>query len=1501
MCGIVVYYGNAHNPLTRVLTGMWAIVYRAPDSTGIGLIGNEHDPVKIRRELGSVSQLVDHLIESPVFDESELKVTALMEQDSGHYSDFIVENQKKLLALEGFDPATVTGNTGSAGSFPSWSDLTDPEKMIEAAPGTPGSPEIQEYIKINSLKAFKAAVRKMTTFYDLPLVVIEKLFIKALEHQVELRQKNNPAPVSTEELLMEFKQLFDSYAHDEIPVQIRPKKTETGPRHPYIRKYLWQHLKDMMVIIPSDYTTDGIANLFRRIDSCVLAGSIHSGSLDDRIQMIFEDLWTFHKSSPPVHWRNLYRTERMYNVYGLAAASILAFFRTESNLRYRIKTIGGTHPLLLQSMETPVIAQGRWAIQSPISVRNAHPFMDEKKQRSVVLNGQFNSSTESRVKEYITQVAGILPRSDNSTEFFALLWGFFFDTAAADSHRYRIIEKQYQLGLEDISSCSQTVDYGILKKLKHKTAQDMDEMAFIRAMEVMIMSGGQFAVSGISLVSRDRLFLGVHKRPVYIVKRRDTADFMIVSDINAALGLFPQSLIQSTSIELRKLMTEYARKSVIVEPGFFNQAPDSEAGWFRRRKMDILAPFQVDIYALDQEHIFAKIQTAAGSEKVLRHLEIRDFSGKIRTDIQPDTTYLSPMTFKKDFGKTFYEEHLHEIPGLLDELINRYVTSNDLLPVFDIKDRLLTRRFGAGLASLNRIILVGTGFSYELALLVKKNMESFFSGINISVTTPMDMETVDAAINPDRDLVVMISWSGTTADMIDFASLLHARNVLMVGITEKPFSDMGLILKKSAGVIPVSSGEEATVTALKSAVCTLFVLNLFCLHIQRITSGSAIAAASLVQELKSLPEKIESILTDHLVIDFCRKAAHDTRYSKRHYFVDALHHTGSAKFGALNLELNAWTSMGTAMDYSEAAAFAPDPMARDSLVLVNATSSDRLQQGIDAMTELQRAGKPFYAVTYNNLRKNEMAACTDHLLVLPKVADYFQPFIDIPFMCLFGFYFGLAHGRLAGEMPRNMAKSITAGRTKDGSGRQASDRLDDLELKNRVLPDLPAGLMASANVPCWTTKTRDTGSNKYYSDLSALCEEMAAPDPFEALFSTPRPDMMPYSDLVFSHLAEDGIIVFVPMDKQAEAGCINFIRLWQLFFTLPLQMEYPEKIKGIPTQDSLVIGVASTLANETQISDLLVHSGNHFLFIGPESNAAMSNDFIDAMGAFYLKNPDRQCPGEHIYLALCQFFLAVTARRLPDRARCLQAHFRLCLPAVNTLFQSKTLEKALHTAVTDNRPYKKALFVTSLKGSCIAWEYQFKSHRKRNLESEPFGVSAYSRLVLVDPDHNAKYIKIAPRSEMAVRYCENDIAALEQRYLGGAMTDEFLTDCSMPLQADAALPFMVEGHWFVPALNPDYDTDRDCLVIIDATSEDHFDAALDELATFGSRHARLIVITQEAFSQDARLTNLKKYPLSQIILVPGLKGPGGDITAFSDFILPIVTNVIGMALAEMDV
>ncbi|MCG8617497.1 MAG: hypothetical protein MI802_14850, partial [Desulfobacterales bacterium] len=744
MCGIVVYYGDAENRLTRMLAGMWAIIYRAPDSTGIGLLGNDLEPLRIRRELGSVENLIDRLLVEPVFDETEIRsasaLTPITAEGTEDQSAFVADRQAALLAFEGFP-------VPEAPDYLSWSALTDTKDIRQLSPGAPGNPTIQETFSIDSPRALKAAINRMVDDFDLPLSVAEKLILKAYEAEAESLAGSGEQDLPREELVQEFRQIFNRFAYDEAGTRPRRIHQDRGRKHPYARKYAWQILRRVKVILPPDFTTDGVTVLFRYLESCMLAS--HTRDTADRIQQVLHSFWETRNTTRPPKWQTLFAAEKAANVFGFAAASVLACFQTEVFMKQsgdiegfqpRGHVPGPTHPLLLRFMSQPVIGQGRWAIQSAISVRNAHPFTDRNQKRSVVLNGQFDSGVESRITEYLTRVAGYTLRTDNSTELFAMLWGLYFDTAYWENQRYLAIQEQHRLGLEELSISSQSIDYTVFKKLTGKSVHELDEMAFIRAMEAMIPDGGQFAVSGISRISPDRLFLAAHKRPVYIVKRLDTDDFMVVSDINAALGLFPQSLIQSTAGELRRLMQTYSKKSVIVEPDFFDTEAeddhsDTEDAWFRREKMTLLAPFRVEVYALDGPRLFAVIRTRirnsgpAGETDVMRALSIRDVSGKRRSDIRPEQTLLTPLAFHKDFGLTFYEEHLREIPGLLRDTLERVVDPRDGLPDFTIRRRMIERRFGSNLADLNRIILVSTGFTFTLAEIVEKTMEQFFSGV----------------------------------------------------------------------------------------------------------------------------------------------------------------------------------------------------------------------------------------------------------------------------------------------------------------------------------------------------------------------------------------------------------------------------------------------------------------------------------------------------------------------------------------------------------------------------------------------------------------------------------------------------------------------------------------------------------------------------------------------------------------------------------------------------
>ncbi|HSL60483.1 MAG TPA: hypothetical protein VK885_01780, partial [Desulfotignum sp.] len=264
------------------------------------------------------------------------------------------------------------------------------------------------------------------------------------------------------------------------------------------------------------------------------------------------------------------------------------------------------------------------------------------------------------------------------------------------------------------------------------------------------------------------------------------------------------------------------------------------------------------------------------------------------------------------------------------------------------------------------------------------------------------------------------------------------------------------------------------------------------------------------------------------------------------------------------------------------------------------------------------------------------------------------------------------------------------------------------------------------------------------------------------------------------------------------------------------------------------------------------------------------------------------------------FFAKIMSVKFPGRARRFTAHFKMLLPVIQTLLADSGLHRRMQQTIHENRGYKKQLFLTGMRGNCIAWKIAFAAARTWGVESDLFGVSAYSHLVLVDFQVTEKYVKLESRERMVKTHGENRVKEWETRYLGGASVDAFLSTVSMPFSPDAVLPFYVDNQWYLPVLGHDYDTDRDCLIIVDATSEARFDAALDELATFGSRYARMVVLTQQGFAGDARLANLKKYPLSHILMVPGPLDKKGNTGIISDYLLPVVISLMGAAMKFFD-
>ncbi|MDJ0889414.1 MAG: hypothetical protein QNI89_19095, partial [Desulfobacterales bacterium] len=432
MCGIVAYFGGAGNHLTRVLTGMSAIIYRAPDSTGIGLFGDDREPIRLRRSLGSVVQLLEVLRDETVYARPEALLHQVLDPDAE--GNELRRRQQRLLRFEGFH-AKPAESQAVVPDFDALVNLED-ENPTRLSPGCAGEASFQNEYRIRSRRDLSSLIQSLITAFDLSPLVIQTLIRSALDETIGRRRRADAVSAADEEIMAAFDDLFETTRAGARVKRLRRRRPPHFPKPPNARKELWQCLVETVIRIPTDFTRDGVCCLFRLLDAALVSRMAGEPNLAEELDRVLDTMWLPSHRPCRVDWRSLYASEKGLNVYGWAGAAALAYLQreiffpamTEDMGRQALMTSeavvpGQTDPLLLRYLATPIIAHGRWAMQSAVTVTNAHPFMDAHRQRALALNGQFDSRVEARLRTFLETLGGYRLRSDNSAEYAVLLWG----------------------------------------------------------------------------------------------------------------------------------------------------------------------------------------------------------------------------------------------------------------------------------------------------------------------------------------------------------------------------------------------------------------------------------------------------------------------------------------------------------------------------------------------------------------------------------------------------------------------------------------------------------------------------------------------------------------------------------------------------------------------------------------------------------------------------------------------------------------------------------------------------------------------------------------------------------------------------------------------------------------------------------------------------------------------------------------------------------------------
>lgn len=195
----------------------------------------------------------------------------------------------------------------------------------------------------------------------------------------------------------------------------------------------------------------------------------------------------------------------------------------------------------------------------------------------------------------------------------------------------------------------------------------------------------------------------------------------------------------------------------------------------------------------------------------------------------------SKVTFKKDFESTigsFLDEVSKLSTGSNDHSILKFADSvfmfDEIKDARDRSDRFVDILIDAKKKGRS-IYCVACGTSYNAA----KTAGIFFNnmaGMNISPMLPGDFRSQCSKSVKDGDVLIGVSQSGETKDLIDIFNLVRDSGVHTVNITILNNVNSTLALEKSSLFIPLFCGAEISVPATKSFISQLLVFYILALN-----------------------------------------------------------------------------------------------------------------------------------------------------------------------------------------------------------------------------------------------------------------------------------------------------------------------------------------------------------------------------------------------------------------------------------------------------------------------------------------------------------------------------------------------------------------------------------------------------------------------------------------------------------------------------------------------
>ena len=352
----------------------------------------------------------------------------------------------------------------------------------------------------------------------------------------------------------------------------------------------------------------------------------------------------------------------------------------------------------------------------------------------------------------------------------------------------------------------------------------------------------------------------------------------------------------------------------------------------------------------------------------------------------------------------FMMKEIHEQPKAVKDTLASVVTDGKIdltkvgLSEEDIKD-------------IESITIVACGSAWHVGMAAQYVFEDL-AHIPVRVELASEFRYRKPLLSP-HTLVVVISQSGETADSLAALRLAKDKGVKTLAIVNVVGSS---IAREADYVFYTLAGPEIAVATTKAYSTQLIASYVLALKFAEVREGTQVE--KYLEELKTIPEKIEKILSDKERLQwFAAKYAN----AKDVFFVGRGIDYAICLEGSLKLK---------EISYIHSEAYAAGELKHGTISLIEQgtlvigvlTQSELYEKSVSNMVECKSRGAYLFGLAPYG--KYEIEDTADFVTYVPKVDEHFMGSLAVIPLQLLGYYISIARG-LDVDKPRNLAKSVT--------------------------------------------------------------------------------------------------------------------------------------------------------------------------------------------------------------------------------------------------------------------------------------------------------------------------------------------------------------------------------------------------------------------------------------------------------------------------------------------